>query len=97
MKKLLLLGALACAGYSITAAADTSQLTPKCKVQTTDGDAACWMKLQNKSDCWVWNWYPGTNETVTWSGLCKAGQVDGKGKLVWNHDGGEQVNIGPLC
>ena len=89
---LILFAALLFAGGAPTANAQTG-LTPKCKTQTDEGDVACWMKVQNKGDCYVWNPYPATDEKVTWSGQCKAGQVDGKGELVWISDAGTQVNI----
>ena len=89
---LILFAALLFAGGALSANAQT-KLMPKCKTQTDEGDVACWMKVQNKGDCYVWNSYPATDEKVTWSGQCKAGQVDGKGELVWIFDAGTQVNI----
>lgn len=94
MKNILLFVVLACVGYSVTATADTSKLTPKCKTLTKEGDAACWMKVANHNDCYSWNPFPQTDEKVTWSGRCKVGEPDGKGKLVWKYDGGVQTSAG---
>lgn len=53
----------------------------------TDGLAAegKLQKYENHADCYVWNGYPQPNETVTWSGSCKASRADGDGTLVWRY------------
>jgi hypothetical protein len=37
--------------------------------------------------CKVWNAYPRTNESVSWSGTCRAGYGEGVGEIVWQRDG----------
>lgn len=76
--------------------ADTTQLTPKCNEPTAEGDRACWMKASNHGDCYVWNWSPGINETVTWSGQCRAGVAAGKGTETWEYDGGKLTLTGTI-
>ena len=44
------------------------------------------MKVSN-TNCVVWNSYPDTNETVTWSGGVENGKADGKGILKWFKNG----------
>jgi len=67
--------------------ADTTQLTPKCNEPTAEGDRACWMKVSNRDNCYVWNSEPQTNETVSWSGACMTGVAHGQGEEVWQWDG----------
>lgn len=76
--------------------ADTTKLTPKCNEPTAEGDRACWMKASNHGNCYVWNPYPATDETVTWSGQCKAGVAAGKGTQTWEYDGGQQKFTGTM-
>ncbi len=71
-----------------------AQLTPKCKTPTTEGDAECWLKVANQENCYRWNPYPKSNESVSWSGQCKAGKPDGNGEEVWQYDGGRSTGIG---
>lgn len=76
--------------------ADTTQLNSKCNEPTAEGDRACWMKASNHGDCYVWNWSPETNETVTWSGQCKAGVAAGRGTQTWSYDGGKLTLAGTI-
>lgn len=76
--------------------ADTTQLTPKCNEPTAEGDRACWMKASNHGNCYVWNPYPASDETVTWSGQCKAGVAAGKGVQTWVYDGGKLTLAGTI-
>ncbi|MDD9885401.1 MAG: hypothetical protein OXU62_12880 [Gammaproteobacteria bacterium] len=76
--------------------ADTTKLMPKCNEPTAEGDRACWMKASNHGNCYVWNPYPATDETVTWSGQCKAGVASGKGTQTWEYDGGQQKFTGTM-
>jgi hypothetical protein len=39
------------------------------------------------SGCKMWNPQPSPGETVSWSGACKDGFAEGKGKLDWLRDG----------
>jgi len=39
--------------------------------------------IADKSGCQVWDPNPQLNETVTWSGGCSNGHVDGSGTLQW--------------
>jgi len=40
--------------------------------------------LTNKKNCDVWNPIPQLNETVSWSGNCANGRVNGNGSVVWS-------------
>ena len=40
-----------------------------------------WQQVENKASCVAWNAYPKPNETVTWSGACVNGKVEGRGTL----------------
>ena len=44
-----------------------------------------WQELENNPSCSVWNAYPQSNETVTWSGACVNGKAEGDGREVWRH------------
>ena len=82
---LILFAALLFAGGVPTANAQT-ELTPKCKTQTEEGDVACWMKVQNKGDCYVWNWAPATEEKLKyWTGQCTGGLATGEGEALWKY------------
>ncbi len=56
---------------------------PKCPTQTEKGDPACWMEVEKKPGCFIWNPFPKTDETVTWSGSCSGGFPDGHGTETW--------------
>lgn len=64
-------------------------IAPKCKTPTKWGDAACYLPLENRDDCYVWDAFPHRGETVTWSGRCRAGLADGPGEGVWTWQYGE--------
>ena len=42
-----------------------------------------WQRLENNPSCSVWNAFPQSNETVTWSGACASGKAQGRGTQVW--------------
>ena len=42
-----------------------------------------WQQVENNPSCSVWNAYPNPSETVTWSGACVDGKVQGRGVAVW--------------
>ncbi len=44
-----------------------------------------WQQLENNPSCVVWNDYPQLNVTVTWSGACVNGKVQGRGAQVWRY------------
>lgn len=67
--------------------ADTTQPMPKCNEPTAEGDQACWMKVSNRDNCYVWNSELETNQSVSWSGACKAGVAHGRGEEIWQWDG----------
>lgn len=46
---------------------------------------SCWMEIENHPGCYVWNPFPQTEETVTWSGGCSGGWASGTGELVWRY------------
>ena len=65
-----------------------TELTPKCETPTVKGDPACWLKAENHDNCYIWNGYVNNEETVTWSGQCRAGKPDGRGKETWENVAG---------
>jgi hypothetical protein len=40
-----------------------------------------------RSGCSAWNPYPTEGESITWSGGCRDGHLDGRGVLEWHYDG----------
>ena len=85
-------------GGTLTAYAQTepaqTELTPKCETPTVKGDPDCWLKVENHDNCYLWI-SPGNEQTVTWSGQCRAGKPHGRGKLIWKFEGKETAsNIG---
>jgi hypothetical protein len=40
----------------------------------------------DRADCQTWDPYPQRNETVTWTGDCRSGKAEGKGKLTWHYN-----------
>jgi hypothetical protein len=71
----LVLGAIAAAVVGIAAwqAWETEQLK-----------IAKWMD-SDRPNCQAWDLYPQRNETVTWTGECKAGKIEGQGTLTWHY------------
>jgi hypothetical protein len=71
----LILGAIAAAVIGIAAwqAWETEQLK-----------IARWMDT-DRPDCQAWDAYPQRNETVTWTGDCRAGKAEGQGVLTWRY------------
>ena len=63
--------------------AEETELTPKCGTSTVEGEPACWLKAENHDNCYIWNSYVRDEETVTWSGQCRAGKPHGRGKATW--------------
>ena len=63
--------------------AEQTELTPKCGTPTVEGEPACWMKAENHDNCYIWNSYVRDEQTVTWSGQCRAGKARGRGKATW--------------
>jgi hypothetical protein len=51
---------------------------------TADELPAAWWDT-DKPNCQVWNAHPYPNEIVTWSGSCRNGKADGRGKVVFSH------------
>ncbi len=39
-----------------------------------------WKQVENKANCAVWDPYPHSKATVTWSGACVNGKVQGRGR-----------------
>ena len=54
--------------------------------------SACWMELANQPQCYIWNPYFWTNETVTWDGQCSGGFAQGRGTLKWSKRSHSQKN-----
>ena len=59
------------------------ELIPKCETPTVKGDPDCWLQVENHGNCYIWNSSVSNEETVTWSGQCRAGKPDGRGKETW--------------
>ena len=68
--------------YAQTEPAQTEHI-PKCETPTVKGDPDCWLKAENHDNCYFWNNSVSNEETVTWSGQCRAGKPDGRGKETW--------------
>ena len=64
------------------------ELTPICETPTVEGDPACWLKVENHDNCYLWI-SPGNEQTITWSGQCRGGKPHGRGKLTWKSEGKE--------
>ncbi|MDE2692342.1 MAG: hypothetical protein OXI49_17750 [Acidobacteriota bacterium] len=45
---------------------------------------SCWIEIENHPGCYVWNPFPQTEETITWSGGCTGGRPSGTGELAWS-------------
>ena len=67
--------------------AQTSGLPPGIgAAETCDGKpggSACWMALENRPRCYLWNSHLDVNETATWSGGCAGGLAEGTGEITW--------------
>ena len=48
----------------------------------TEG-SACWMELENKSGCYLWNYSLRVDETAAWTGVCVEGLAEGNGEINW--------------
>ena len=70
-----------------------ADLEPKCTDRT---DTACWLEIQNKPGCYIWNHSPEPNQTVTWDGPCSDGLANGLGSGKWTHDNDRQEGSGIL-
>ena len=68
-------------------------LQPKC---TGQADTACWLEIQNKPGCSIYNHSPKPNQTVTWGDSCSDGLANGFGEVQWTHDNGRRVESGIL-
>ena len=67
--------------------------------QTCAGQAgaSCWMEISQRPGCYVWNPFPATDETVTWTGACAGSLAQGTGTLTWAVSGGDrQTETGRL-
>jgi hypothetical protein len=49
-------------------------------------ESGCWIRASN-TDCLIWDSFPKTNETVTWTGDVVEGRAHGKGILQWFTNG----------
>ena len=59
--------------------------------------ASCWMEISERPGCYVWNPFPATDETVTWTGACAGSFAQGTGTLTWAVSGGDrQTETGRL-
>ena len=58
--------------------------------------AACWIEIALQPGCYVWNPFPQTGESVTWTGECAGGLAQGAGTLTWASDESQQTSTGRL-
>ena len=65
---------------------------PRCAGQPAG--TSCWMEISGRQGCYVWNPNPQPGETVTWTGECSGGLIQGTGSVTWVTAGDEQVNTG---
>ena len=49
------------------------------------------MELANQPECYVWNGYLATNQTVTWTAECAGGLAQGTGTLTRVWDSGKRT------
>ena len=61
------------------APAQESELANTCSDKPVGSE--CWMELENKPECYVWNDYLEKNEAATWIGTCSGGFAQGSGRL----------------
>ena len=55
------------------------------------------MEISQRPRCYVWNPFPATDETVTWTGACAGSLAQGTGTLTWAVSGGDrQTETGRL-
>ena len=52
--------------------------------------SACWMELKNHPGCFVWNEMLRHGHSVTWSGECSGGLIQGAGTETWIYGGEEE-------
>ena len=60
-------------------------LSPKC-----DGmpeGSQCWREISNKPDCFIWDDYSRTNQSIIWSGVCSNSATAGPGTLRYEWNG----------
>ena len=76
--------------YAQTEPAQT-ELTPKCETPTVKGDPVCWLKMENHDNCYLWI-SPRNEQTITWSGQCRAGKPHGRGQVTWKSEGKETAS-----
>jgi hypothetical protein len=50
-------------------------------------DRGGWITIGNRTNCKVWNPYPEPDESVSWSGECIEGKLNGEGVLEWRVNG----------
>ncbi len=87
---------LSALGAGATAAdpAPRDRLDDTCAGQAAG--VACWLEISQRVGCYIWNPDPQPGATVTWTGACAAGKVQGTGTLSWTYDGGAQTETGRL-
>ena len=54
----------------------------------------CWMEVDNRPGCYVWNPNPQPEETVSWTGDCASGFAQGAGALTFSSAGGQEAVTG---
>ena len=63
--------------------ADDPQSGPRPQCTGKADGEACWMEVDGRPGCYIWNPNPQPGETVSWSGACQGGKASGKGKMAW--------------
>ncbi len=74
--------------------ATITKLVPKCATPTVKHDPACWLKVDNLDNCYIWNPAPQSDSKYTWSGKCRAGVAVGRGSGAWTWATGASSEVG---
>ena len=53
---------------------------------STPCEDGSWL-LDPETGCRMWDWHPAPEDTMTWSGICRAGLKEGAGVLQWFEHG----------
>lgn len=78
----------------VTAAAEppAPAAAPRPSCEDAAEGAKCWKALSDRPGCYVWDDYLRKSQTVSFSGRCRGGKVEGPGELIWS-DGEERITV----
>lgn len=65
---------------------------PRPSCEDTPEGAKCWKALSDRPECYVWDTYLRKSQTVSFSGRCRGGKVEGPGELIWS-DGEGRITV----